>query len=135
MAGVFDDRGLDRLRRYFAACGLSQFGAACAIEFLAKHIAAEDGELKMRRVIQFLLQQLNGPSDPRDVPYSPYQVGCPNLMAGLRSSAFWELSLFPWIQTFHDSFEEIRGEILALQHQPALIFQVNPYYFLARQPS
>ena len=121
MAGVFDDRGIERLRRYLAACGLSPFGAACAMEFLAKNIAAENGALKMQRVIHFLLQQLNAQS----VSCSSHQAGCPNLIAGLRSSAFWDLSLFPWVQTFHDSFEEIRREVLALQHQSALVFQVT----------
>lgn len=121
---VFGDRGVDRLRRYFNSCGLSPFGSSCAIEYLRKSILAENGEENMHRVIQYLLRELNSHSSPREIPCSPYQKGCPNILEGLSSHAFWDTSQFPWVKTFEDSYHGIRREVLELLQQSTRVFQV-----------
>ena len=118
MAAPSDDEELlrreavvrERVSRVLSEYGLSGIGKAAAMAYLQK-LSSDD----MARVRQWWMRRLNGKEllAPEGTP--PGQMGCPEIMAGLRSSAFWESSLFSWVKDLEASAPVIRNELLSLR--------------------
>lgn len=75
---------------------------------------------KMSHVMTFLLTNLN-----KTVKLChPLQVGCPNIIPGLRAQPFWETSEFPWVKDLEESFHIILEEFQGMKEQ-GMLFQVS----------
>ena len=60
-----------------------------------------------------MLQKINGVKHPKG--FHEKQRGCPDLVPGLRSQAFWDTSEFPWVQELEANYEVIKEELLSLR--------------------
>lgn len=50
-------------------------------------------------------------------PPNPRQLGCPDIMPGLRAHPWWDVSEFPWISQVEAYFQDIHEELLALHYK------------------
>jgi hypothetical protein len=44
------------------------------------------------------------------------QIGCPNVISGLRSFPIWDVSLFPWVKELESYYQLIKKEFLELRN-------------------
>ena len=79
-----------------------------------KSLSSEDPDLL--RVKQWVLRRMNHVKT-RPAGVSDWQRGCPELIPSLRSSAVWDVGLFPWVPVIEAAFPAIREELLALRGQ------------------
>jgi hypothetical protein len=75
---------------------------------------------RMSRVMHFLLTNLN----KTDRNCHPLQVGCPNILPGLRTQPFWETSEFPWVKALEAASQTIREEFQEMKDK-GRFFQVT----------
>lgn len=109
---------LRKLDAFFDAHGLRPISKRMAFQYVT--MMANDtqtGAGTFDRVQPWLLNQLNG---VRRVPgMSPWQKGCPALIPGLASSAFWDTSpsgrLGGWVSALEAAAPLIRDELLSLR--------------------
>lgn len=59
-----------------------------------KQIGITQGEVRMRRVINYLLVELNPKSTALHASLSPSQIGCASLIQGLTARPFWDTNHF-----------------------------------------
>lgn len=53
----------------------------------------------------------------------PLQVGCPNIIPGLRTQPFWDPSEFPWVKELEESYTLILEEFRGMKEK-GMLFQV-----------
>ncbi len=78
---------------------------------------------KFARVTGYIVDLLNNKQFTKKHEFGDFtteqidttQSGCPNVIAGLTASPFWDTSQFPWIKDLEGSFSDIRRELLALK--------------------
>jgi hypothetical protein len=73
----------------------------------------------MNHVMTFLLTNLN----KTERLCHPLQIGCPNIIPGLRAQPFWDTSEFPWVKDLEASFPILLEEFLGMKEQ-GMLFQV-----------
>jgi hypothetical protein len=73
----------------------------------------------MNHVMSFLLSNLN----QTEQSCHPLQLGCPNIIPGLRTQPFWDTSQFSWVKDLEGSFQIILDEFLGMKEQ-GMLFQV-----------
>ena len=74
---------------------------------------ADPSNEKLARLRSWLLNRINGRE--RAPPQSPWQSGCPEILAGLRAQPVWDTADLPWLRPFEENAAAIREELLALK--------------------
>lgn len=116
-----DDRIERKLRELVHSWGLSRFSEEMAWRWLRKSLGAAEGvncnDIKgndeLERVRKWVLLQLNHVRLPADV--SRWQVGCPEVIPGLRATPLWNNDAFPWIKHLEAAYPVIKSELLSLK--------------------
>lgn len=83
------------------------------MKFIKEKIADPENTSVMR-VRTWLLNRINNKPNPH--PH-PRQIGCPDIVPGLRASPWWDTQEFPWIQQVEACYEDIRQELIALHYK------------------
>lgn len=110
-----------RLRALVSSWGLSRFSEKIAVQWLLQSLGSEEfrddggGRDELQRLRKWVLLLLNG---QRYAPgCSPWQIGCPEVIPGLRATPVWDCTEFPWVKLLEDNFTIIKDELLALRHK------------------
>jgi hypothetical protein len=80
-------------------------------------LMADRDNTHLERVRDWLLLKIN--SRARAKPLNDWQLGCPEVVPGLRASPFWELSDpgLAWVKEIQDNFSVIKDELMELRHK------------------
>ncbi|CAM9775442.1 unnamed protein product, partial [Ectocarpus fasciculatus] len=108
-----------RIDKFVRGYGLTPMGEAVARSWIQSIGSDSTGDFS--RVRGWLVSRLNsfGSSGTSTPASSKWQAGCPEIIPGLRSKAFWSAEDFdlPWVTDFEKGFHDVRGELLALRGQ------------------
>eukprot|EP00752_Nemacystus_decipiens_P012112 g10737.t1 len=113
-----EQRLRSRIDKFLAGFGLSPMGTAVAINWIQTIGSDTTGDFA--RVRGWLVGRLNAFGQSKaeaSKPGNPWQRGCPEIIPGLRSKAFWSADGFdlPWVADFEKGFIHVREELLALR--------------------
>ena len=99
---------------------LSKFSSRIAVEFLRSRLCADDGPIRLKRLLGYVLDVLNNSNKKAAFPkivQANWQCGCPNIIKGLRACPIWNTSEFPWIRILEGASAGIYLELMALRGQ------------------
>ncbi|CAN0139059.1 unnamed protein product, partial [Ectocarpus sp. 13 AM-2016] len=106
-----------RIDKFVRGYGLTPMGEAVARSWIQSIGSDSSGDFS--RVRGWLVGRLNsfGSSGISTPASSKWQAGCPEIIPGLRSKAFWSAEDFdfPWVTNFEKGFRDVREELLALR--------------------
>ena len=74
---------------------------------------ADPKNVVLKRLREWLLLRVNG--NDRASPLSAWQLGCPEIIGGLRAEPIWDTGTLQWLRTFEENASAIREELLALR--------------------
>ena len=92
---------------------ITRLGMAAARKWV--RLMGDPKNEELARLRMWLLNRINGRQ--RAPPESPWQSGCPEIMAGLRAKPVWTSDDAPWLKPFEENFAAVRDELLALRSQ------------------
>ncbi|OMJ90838.1 hypothetical protein SteCoe_6707 [Stentor coeruleus] len=99
-----------RMNEILSEYHLNGLQKAAAMKFIKEKIA-DANCTEVARVRFWLLNKIN---KKQMIPPHERQIGCPDIVPGIRASPWWDNSEFPWIDKVNECFEDIRNELLAL---------------------
>ena len=113
MESALEGKIFDKLNSFFDDYCLNSLQRAAALNFIKEKVANPE-DSSVARVREWLLAQLNSRRIP---PVHERQIGCPEIIPGLRAHPWWDLSEFNWIEQVEAAYEDIRDELLALRNK------------------
>ncbi|CAN0188017.1 unnamed protein product, partial [Laminaria digitata] len=118
-----EQRLRSRIDKFVAGYSLTPMGKAVAFNWITS--IGSDTTEEFARVRGWLLGRLNAFGRRRDasgsstLPLPPgasqWQRGCPEIIPGLRSKAFWSHGDLPWMADLEKGFDDVGKELLALR--------------------
>ena len=99
---------------------LSKFSSRIAVEFLRSRLGADDGPIRLKRLLGYVLDVLNNSNQkagPPKIVQANWQSGCPNIIKALRACPIWNTNEFPWIRILEGASAEICLELMSLKGQ------------------
>jgi hypothetical protein len=88
--------------------------------------ALPKGGAELERVQRWLTLKVNGKRQQLQrlrEEFSPWQLGCPELVPKLSSRPVWDPTAFAWTKDLEAAFPDIRAELMGLKGQKG--FQVG----------
>lgn len=101
---------ITRLDEILSEYHLNGLQKAAAMKFIKEKIADANCP-DVARARFWLLNKIN---KKQMIPPHERQIGCPDVVPGLRAHPWWNNSEFPWIEKVNECYEDIRKELLAL---------------------
>eukprot|EP00904_Undaria_pinnatifida_P007064 jgi/Undpi1/3488/HiC_scaffold_16.g06860.m1 len=118
-----EQRLRSRIDKFVAGYSLTPMGKAVAFNWITS--IGSDTTEEFTRVRRWLIGRLNAFGRQRSAsgsatfPLPPgasqWQRGCPEIIPGLRSKAFWSREELPWVADFEKGFDNVRKELVALR--------------------
>lgn len=113
-----DSAVLSTIERVFRAelC-LSPFSSRIAVQYLRIRLSDENVSADFSRVTGYLLDMVNKHSANvrSSVTPSAGQIGCPNVIRGLRAIPIWDTRELPWVRVLEAAGPAICDELMALR--------------------
>jgi len=103
-----------RVRNVFREFCLSPLAMIAAKKWVRE--MAEPKSVSLKRLREWLLQRVNWRECAS--PVSAWQLGCPEVLCGLRAEPIWDTDALEWLRPFKENVHAIRKELLALRQAP-----------------
>lgn len=114
-----------RLNELFTDYMLSEIQCLAAFKFI-KDKFMNNNSKDCENLKKWILMKINHKSIPE--VYDKMQLGCPDLVPGLRIKNFWEPEEFPWVQELIKNFDVIQNELLILRNGKGFQPYKSPKY-------
>ena len=96
---------------------LSPFSSKIAVQYLRSRLSNEDASADFSRVTGYALDMVNRHSANVKSKVTPCagQIGCPNIIRGLRAIPIWDTRELPWVRKLEAAAPAICAELMALR--------------------
>ena len=113
-----DSEVFSKIERAFRAelC-LSPFSSKIALQYFRSRLSDQDVSADFSRVTGYVLDMINKRPVNRRSNVTPCagQIGCPNIIRGLRAIPIWDTRELPWIRMLEAAGPAIYIELMALR--------------------
>lgn len=94
---------------------LSPFSSKIAVQYLRSRLSDESVTADFSRVTGYVLDMINKQSLRSHATYCAGQMGCPNIIKGLRATPIWDTRELPWVRMLEAAGPAISVELMALR--------------------
>ena len=104
---------MDRIGEILTEYHLNPLQRAATMKFIKEKVG-DQSCISVNHIRTWLLSKINNKVIR---PPNPRQIGCPDVMPGLRAHPWWDVAEFPWISQVEAYFQDIREELMALHYK------------------
>ena len=94
---------------------LSPFSSKIAVQYLRSRLSDESVSADFSRVTSYVIDMVNKQSVRSHATSYAGQIGCPNIIKGLRAIPIWDTRELPWVRMLEAAGPAIGIELMALR--------------------